>query len=62
MPSVGTMLKQLEGMLGTADLSDWEQKFVANCLEQSDQGQHTPKLTGKQVEKIAQVWEKNFAG
>jgi hypothetical protein len=56
------MLAQLEGLLGTEDLSEWEQKFVSNCLVQSDQGQHTPKLSGKQVEKIEQVWEKHFAG
>lgn len=62
MPSVGAMLAQLEGLLGTEDLSEWEQKFVSNCLVQSDQGQHTPKLSGKQVEKIEQVWEKHFAG
>lgn len=62
MPSVGSKLKQLEGLLGTKDLSEWEQRFVQNCLERSDQGRHTPELSGKQVEKIDDIWERHFAG
>lgn len=62
MATVRIQLLQLEGLLGTADLSEWEQKFVENCLRQSDHGDHTPKLTGKQVEKIDDIWAKHFAG
>ena len=62
MPSVGNMLKQLEGLLGTKDITPWEEKFIKSAIEQSDQGRSTPKLSGKQVEKIDEIWERHFAG
>lgn len=60
--SVGTMLKQLAGMVDTSDLSDWENGFLKNVLERSGDGARTSLLTEKQVDRVEQLWKKHFAG
>ena len=60
--SIGTMIKQLAGMIHTKDLNAWENGFVQNALEQSQQGTRTSRLTDSQVEKVEQIWRKHFAG
>lgn len=59
--SVGTMIEQLSGLLGTADLSDWEQGFVENMVRESGGGMKTSRLSEAQVDKVEQVWRKHFA-
>ena len=59
--SVGTMVKQLCGMLGTNDLTPWETGFVEAIRDGTNDGAKTSHLTSKQVEKIEQVWSKHFA-
>jgi hypothetical protein len=61
MVSVGAMVKQLSGMLGTDDLTDWEKGFVQNIDERSDNGKHTLLLTDNQTEIIERLWSKHFA-
>lgn len=61
MVSVGTMVKQLSGMLGTDDLTDWEKKFVQNIDERSENGKHTLLLTDNQTDIIERLWSKHFA-
>lgn len=61
MVSVGAMVKQLSGMLGTDDLTDWEKKFVQNIDERSENGKHTLLLTDNQTEIIERLWSKHFA-
>lgn len=59
--SVGAMIEQLSGLLGTADLSDWEQGFVENMVRESGGGMKTSRLSEAQVDKVEQVWRKHFA-
>lgn len=57
MKSVGAMVEQLAAMLGTNDLSPWEQGFVQTVQRHAKQ---TTTLTEKQVDKIEQLYEKHF--
>lgn len=60
--TVGTMIKQLAGLVGTKDLNDWESTFVRDMLDRTQRGKRTSPLSGSQVEKIEQIWKKHFAG
>lgn len=59
--SIGTKIKQLEGMVGTADLSDWETRFVRSISGRYQGGLIPGALTDNQIEKLEQLWEKHFA-
>lgn len=59
--SIGSMIKQIAGMLGTGDLSTWEQSFVRSVVEQSNDGGDTSKLSDKQVEIVDSIFRKHFA-
>lgn len=54
------MIQRLEGLLGTKDLTGWEQGFVRSLAERMHAGQVT-KLTGDQVEKLDELHGKHFA-
>lgn len=63
MQSVKQMLERLSGLLGTSDLTDWEQEFVGSVLDRvRARGGDTTTLTDKQVEKIDSLYRKHFAG
>ena len=55
------MVKQLFGLLGTQDITEWEHGFISNILEQTNNGDLTVHLTGKQVNRISDIFEKHFA-
>lgn len=61
MTSTTVMIERLSGMLGTADLSPWEQGFVRSLVERREAGQVTA-LTDKQVETLERLHDKHFAG
>lgn len=58
MVSIGTMVKQLEGLCGTTDVSEWEEGLITTCVEAQKLGR---TLSEKQVTKIEQIWIKHFA-
>jgi len=58
--SLGAMVKQLAGMVGTDDLTEWETGFVRSVYDQSGEGEDTTFLTAKQVEKVQQLHAKHF--
>ncbi len=60
MTSTTTMIRRLEGMLGTKDLSDWEQGFVETLVERLEAGQVT-QLTERQVEILERLHGRHFA-
>ena len=60
MTSTTTMIRRLEGMLGTKDLSEWEQGFVETLVERLEAGQVT-QLTERQVEILERLHGKHFA-
>ena len=61
MKSLGTMVQQLEAMLGTNDLTAWEDSFVRNIVERSDHGKQTGKLTINQIARMEELYRKHFA-
>jgi hypothetical protein len=60
MTSTTTMIRRLEGMLGTRDLSDWEQGFVETLAAKLEAGEVT-QLTERQVEILERLHGKHFA-
>lgn len=60
MASVGNMIKRIDGLRGTKDVTPWEEQFIADMMERSDQGKRTSHLSGAQVEKIEQIFNKHF--
>lgn len=60
MKSLGAMVKQLHGMVGTDDLNDWETGFIQSVYDQSGEGADTAYLNSTQAEKINQIYTKHF--
>lgn len=62
MPSIGTMIEQLEGLRDTDALTDWENEFVTSVvIRYWTAHKNTTALSAKQVEKIENIWRKHFA-
>ncbi len=61
MKSLNQMLQQISGMIGTDDLTDWEQEFVQSCMDRSQGGKDVRGLSSKQVEIINRIYNKHFA-
>lgn len=60
--SVGTMIEQLHGLLGTGDLNKWENGFVEDIHEKYELwNKNTQHFSGKQVESVERVWRTHFA-
>lgn len=59
--SIGSMIKSVAGMIGTGDLSTWEQSFVRSIAERSNQGTDTSLLSDKQVEIVDSIFRKHFS-
>lgn len=59
MKSIAVMLTQLEGMLGTRDLTDWEAGFVESVVATAE-AYGTQALSTKQVETVESIYRKNF--
>ena len=55
--STATMIKRLEGLLGTKDITQWEQGFIESIVAKDD----PTSLTGKQVDAMARIYSKHFA-
>jgi len=60
--SLGQKIKSLAGLLGTKDLTEWEDGFIESIVRQTDEGEHTTSLTPKQVEVLDRLHGKHFAG
>ena len=60
MISTTQMIKKLEGMLGTKDLSDWETTFVESMVERVEQNRITT-LSEKQLITLERLHRKHFA-
>lgn len=59
--TVGQMIMQIEGLLGTRAVNDGESDFIEQMVEVSDHGKHTSHLSGKQVEWIRRIWGQHYA-
>lgn len=61
MKSVGQKIAQLMGLVGTKDVTGWEEGFIENISATTREGRETGHLTENQVEKIDQIYQKHFA-
>lgn len=61
MKSIGQKIKQVTGLIGTSDVSEWEDGFLQSIKERTNDGERTTHLTAKQVEKIEAIYRKHFA-
>ncbi len=61
MASINNMVKRVSGLLGTSDLTNWEEVFVSNIVDQTDDGENTTGLSTKQVETLERIHDKHFA-
>ena len=61
MASTNTMLKQCSGLIDTRDVTAWENEFLQNVWERSEEGDRPDKLTPGQVTALESIWRKHFA-
>lgn len=59
--SIWAMISALHGMLGTRDLTRWQQDFVRNCYDTVQHNKDTSRLSDKQVEIISEIFNTHFA-
>lgn len=60
MASITTMVRQCAGLVGTKDVSHWEETFLDGICERTRDGADTTSLTEKQIEVVERIWRKNF--
>jgi hypothetical protein len=60
MKSIGLMIDQLDAMLGTGDLTSWEEQFVSDLSERTHCGISTQSLSSKQVAAVESIYKKHF--
>ena len=58
MRSIRQQIELIEGLLGTDDVSDWEQSFIESVARHKSD---TSKLSERQVEIIERIHDKHFA-
>ena len=59
--SIGTMLTQLSGLLGTKDLNNWEQDFVENNFDKFKEKGSTTWMSDTVVDIIDKLYNKHFS-
>jgi hypothetical protein len=59
--STNAMIRSLDGMLGTRDLSEWESGFVSSISDSTLAGKDTSRLTEKQLERLGELYRRHFA-
>lgn len=60
MKSLGAMVRQLEGLHETGDVTPWESEFIGSVVLRTNNGSLTQRLTEKQVEVIERIYKKHF--
>ena len=59
--SINTMIMRISGLKDTTDVTPWENKFITDIVEKTNDGERTSHLSGKQVEIIERIHDKHFA-
>lgn len=60
--TLNSMIRQCCGLVGTKDVSDWEDDFLKSISEKTQDGEDTRYVTEKQIAVIERIFSKNFAG
>ncbi len=61
MKSLGQKIAQLEGLIGTRDVTSWEDGFIAGLVQRTNAGKDTTRLTERQVEVAEKIYDRHFA-
>lgn len=61
MTSLNEMVRRIEGLQGTKDVSEWESNFCGSVARQTQSGKDTSKLSEKQIEIVERIHNKHFA-
>lgn len=62
MTTINTQLKRVSNLIGTGDLTDWEENFISDLMAKTRQGDNTSALSEKQIEVLERIHGKHFAG
>lgn len=62
MKSVNQKIKSLAGLVGTKDVTQWEDGFIESIVQQTNDGEYTTSLTPRQIETLDKLHAKHFAG
>lgn len=62
MKPIASVLRALNGLVGTKDLNGWEDSFVRSVVEAAGPNFDTTPLSEGRVEKIEQIYLKHFSG
>ena len=58
--SIGQQIEQLEGLLKTQELTEWETDFVESLAEKLKRNGDTTTFSSKQVDYIEKIYIKYF--
>ena len=61
MKSLGQMIKQIAGLVGTRDVNDWETKFITGIVQLTDNGENTKYLSPPRIDVIERIYRRHFA-
>jgi hypothetical protein len=59
--SINTMVKKCSGLLGTRDITPWEERFLQNVVQLTGNGDNTTPLSENQVGRLEEIYAKHFA-
>lgn len=59
--SIAQKIERISGLVGTKDISEWEETFLRSILERTHQVKDTSMLTEKQIDIIDRIHDKHFA-
>ena len=60
--SVGTMIKRLNGLTGTDELSPKDERFVESIVQDTKNGTYTSAVSEAQLKWIINLFNYHFAG
>jgi hypothetical protein len=62
MTTLNAQVNQCAGLLGTKDITEWEEEFLQSVIQKTGNGHDTRSLTEKQIECLERIYNKHFAG
>ena len=60
MKSIGAMIRQIEGLADTPDVTAWENEFIESIVTRTHHGKATTTLTDGQITSIQRIYKKHF--
>lgn len=62
MTTLTTMVQRVSGLLGTKQISTWEEIFITSIVAKTKDGTDVSGLTELQVDKIEELFDEHFCG